>query len=130
MPPTDDLHERGREMLRAVQGDERADAVLEAMSRIHGPFADIALTSYGAVWSRTDALSLKLRNLVTIAIVSALGEERELAVHIRAGLRSGWSQAELLEAIGHVLLYAGAPRGMQALHVALEAFDEPGQPAA
>lgn len=88
------------------------------------PFEEVANNAYGAVWARTDELSQKLRSLVTVAIISALGEEDEFKAHLRAARRAGWSEQELLEVLLHTVLYAGAPRGQRAMHVALEVFAE------
>ena len=130
MDKSSPLYERGEEFRRLVHGDERIDDLVSVTSTLDAPFEDVAVNAYAAVWSRTDALSLKLRTLVTISMVSAIGEQEELRAHIRAALRSGWTKDELLEALAHALLYAGAARGSKAMYSALEVFkawDEAGE---
>lgn len=123
MDKSSPLYERGEEMRRLVHGDARIDELVAVTSSFDAPFEDVAVNAYAAVWGRTDALSLKLRTLVTVAMLSAIGEQDELRAHIRGALRSGWSKDELLEALAHALLYAGAARGSKAMFSALEVFE-------
>lgn len=125
MNEADPLYARGYEMLRRVQGEESVARLRALVTDLDAPWEDVAVASYAGVWSRTEALPLKQRTLVTVAVISALGEDDELRTHLRAALQSGWSREELLEALVHTLLYAGAPRGMRALRVALDVFGKP-----
>lgn len=56
------------------------------------------------------ALTLQERELVTVAMLCALGTaERQLEFHARVALEVGCGRTELVEALLHVQLYAGLP---------------------
>lgn len=73
--------------------------------------------AYVQLWSRP-GLTLKERSLVTISILIALGNEKELAIHLASGLRNGLTVQELEEVIYHSTAYAGFPRASDALAIA------------
>jgi 4-carboxymuconolactone decarboxylase len=123
MSTTETLSARGQRLRRQVHGDERIDAMGRTGGELTATFEELANNGYAVVWGREEELSQKLRSLVTVAIISALGEEHELRAHIRGALRAGWSKQELLEVLLHTVLYAGAPRGQRAMAIALEVFD-------
>ncbi|HEX4033573.1 MAG TPA: carboxymuconolactone decarboxylase family protein [Solirubrobacteraceae bacterium] len=122
MSTAETLAERGNRMRRKVHGDERIDAMGAVDPALIAVFEQLADNGYGAVWSRTEELSLKVRCLVTAAIISTLGADTEFRAHVRGSLRAGWTKQEILEALAHTVLYAGAPRGQHAMYVALEVF--------
>jgi len=80
--------------------------------------------AFGEVWARTE-LSRRDRSLAVIAILTALGAERELAVHVPAGVRHGLTPDEVEAAITHLALYAGFPRAVEAMRTAREALAQP-----
>jgi 3-oxoadipate enol-lactonase len=58
------------------------------------------------------------RELASLAILAAGGgAEAQLAVHARAALHQGWVPSELRALAEHVAVYAGFPRGLNALAV-------------
>jgi len=74
---------------------------------------------FGEVWSRS-ALGLRDRELITIAVIAALGRERQLKLHIQGALNAGLSPQEVRETFIHIAYYAGFPAGFSALAVAAE----------
>lgn len=124
MSTSETLAERGQRMRRQVHGDARIDAMGAVAPELIATFEELANNGYGVVWSRTDELSQKQRSLVTVAIISALGDEHEFRAHVRGALRAGATKQEILEVLLHTVLYAGAPRGQRAMHMALEAFED------
>jgi 4-carboxymuconolactone decarboxylase len=116
-------YQRGLEYLHAAQGDELADQVESSLREISESYADFSIAStYGEVFQR-DGLELRLRQLVTITILATLGGcERQLRLHIRAGLRLGLTADEIVETIIQVAAYAGAPRASNAVRLAGEVF--------
>ena len=75
---------------------------------------------FGDVWARP-GLDLRTRRLLTIAMLAALGRERQLRGHIAGALQQGISREEVLETIVHVSPYAGFPAGLTALEIFREA---------
>lgn len=116
-------YQQGLGYLRGAQGDDVAEQVEASLREISASYADFSIAStYGEVFQR-DGLELRLRQLVTITILATLGGcERQLRLHVRAGLRLGLSPDEIVETIIQVAAYAGAPRASNAVRVAGEVF--------
>lgn len=121
----DELQRRGLELRREVLGDAPIEQSLAADPAFMAPFQELANANYAMVWGRTAELPLKLRTLVTVSILSALGTEEELRLHLNGARRAGWTREELAEAFLHTTLYAGAPRGQLATRLVREVFAEP-----
>ncbi len=60
--------------------------------------------------------------MLTIALLAGLGNDHELAMHIRATTRTGASRDDVMEALLHVAIYAGVPRANHAIKIAKETF--------
>ncbi|MCA4135259.1 carboxymuconolactone decarboxylase family protein [Arthrobacter sp. M4] len=73
------------------------------------------------VWNRPE-LSPRDRSLITVAVLTAGGNTEQLGSHLGRALQNGLTQEELIEAITHVTLYAGWPKGMSAMGVAKSVF--------
>jgi len=76
---------------------------------------------FADVWNRPE-LSARDRSLVTVAVLAAGGNTEQLRFHLGRAVENGVTRDELVEAITHVTLYAGWPRGMAAMGVAKELF--------
>jgi 4-carboxymuconolactone decarboxylase len=76
---------------------------------------------FGQTWTRPE-LPVKLRSLVTISAVVALGNERALRAHIAGGLSAGLAREEITETIMHLAWYVGLPATLSALEVARQVF--------
>ncbi len=74
-------------------------------------------------WSRP-GLPLKTKSLLTIAILTTLGNPEELKGHIRGALNIGITKEEIIELLIHTLAYTGAPRTVTAFRVAKEVFSD------
>ncbi|MEP7241016.1 MAG: 4-carboxymuconolactone decarboxylase [Devosia sp.] len=117
---------QGEETRRTVLGSEHVARAEAATTEFDGPFQTlITEAAWGHLWSRTD-WSMRERSIVTIALLAALGHTEELAMHIRATVRTGATEADVREALLHVAIYAGVPTGNTAFRVAKEVFAEMG----
>jgi 4-carboxymuconolactone decarboxylase len=95
---------------------------LANMQRILGDVGTLAFRwAFGEIWARPE-LSRRDRSLVVIAILGALGQERELAFHVPAGLQHGLTRTEIEEIMVHLCLYAGFPRAVDGIRAARAAF--------
>src|SRR5699024_325786 len=82
-------HEAGMRNRRAVLGDAHVDAAVAKQTPVTEKFQDfITRTAWGDVWNR-EGLDHTQRRLLTIAILTAVGNDGELDMHIRAALRAG-----------------------------------------
>jgi 4-carboxymuconolactone decarboxylase len=69
---------------------------------------------YGDIYRR-DGLSLRQREQITVAVLTALGREPQLRVHLGTALRAGLSVADLEETIIQTVPFAGFPTAINAL---------------
>ena len=102
-------HERGMAVRRAVLGDDHVDRAVAATSDLDKPFQDyLTGAAWADVWGR-DGLDRPTRSLVTLALLAALGHEREFEMHLRASRNTGATPEQITEVLLHVALYAGVP---------------------
>ena len=107
--PVTDIVEQGMATRRRVLGDAHVDRAEAAKSPLDQPFQELITdAAWGRVWSR-DTISKRERSMLTIALLAGLGNDHELAMHIRATARTGASRQDVLEALLHVAIYAGVP---------------------
>jgi 4-carboxymuconolactone decarboxylase len=119
-----DSHDDGTAVRREVLGDEHVDRAIEHTTEFTAPFQEfITRYAWGAVWGR-DGLDRRTRSAVTLAVLTALGREHEIAMHVRAALRNGLSPAEIGEVLLHTAVYAGVPAANRAFAIADEVLGE------
>jgi len=101
-------YDQGLRVRREVLGAEHVARAQEQTTAFDAEFQRfITETAWGSVWARPD-LDRRIRSLVTIGILAALGRE-ELALHLRASRNTGATPREIAEVLLHVALYAGIP---------------------
>jgi 4-carboxymuconolactone decarboxylase len=116
------LRDTGMAIRRKVLGDAHVTRAEAAKTAFDTPFQDLITDgAWGHVWAR-DTISLRERSMVTIALLAGLGNDHELALHIRATRNTGASQADVMEALLHVAIYAGVPRANHAIKIAKDTF--------
>ena len=121
---SDDIYDEGMEVRRAVLGDEHVDRAIERTSEFTAPFQDfITRYAWGSIWAR-EQLDRRTRSAVTLAALTALGREHELAMHVRAALRNGLTPTEIGEVLLHTSVYAGVPVANRAFAIADEVLRE------
>ena len=82
--------------------------------------------AWGSVWARP-GLTLRERSIVTLALLAALGNFEELALHTRATANTGATPEDIREAMLHVAVYAGVPRANHAFKIVKETLKEMGR---
>ena len=109
---------------REVLGDEHVDRAIERTTDLTAAFQEfVTRCAWGGVWSR-DGLDRRMRSAVTLAVLTALGREHELELHLRAALRNGLSRQEIGEVLLHTAVYAGVPAANSAFAIAQRVLDE------
>ena len=125
-----DAYDHGMRVRREVLGDEHVDAAQAATSEFTAPFQDyITRAAWSAVWGRP-GLDRHTRSLITLALLTGLGRENEIAMHVRAARRHGVTPAEIGEALLTAGLYAGVPTANAAFAIAQRTLAELGEPDA
>ncbi|APG88941.1 4-carboxymuconolactone decarboxylase [Sinorhizobium americanum] len=119
-----DRYRQGMATRRAVLGDSHVNRAQSATTEFDQPFQDlITEAAWGHVWSRP-ALTKRERSIVTIALLAALGQDEEVAMHVRATANTGATPEDIREALLHVAIYAGVPAANHAIKIAKRVFAE------
>jgi len=120
----------------SVLGDAHVEKALASRTDFDGPFQEfITEGAWGTLWSGP-GWSTRERSMVTIALLAALGHYEEVAMHVRATVRTGATKDDIREALMHVAVYAGVPAANHAFKIAkavyaeMDAEQESGGPAA
>ena len=109
---------------REVLGDAHVDRAEAARTPLTDDFQDfITRCAWGEVWTRP-GLDRRTRSAITLALLTALGRENELALHLRAAVRNGLSAEEIGEVLLHTAVYAGVPAANAAYAVAQRTLEE------
>jgi 4-carboxymuconolactone decarboxylase len=117
-------YEQGMKTRRSVLGDAHVDRATAAATDFDRPFQEmITETAWGSVWSRPH-WSKRERSMVTIALLAALGQDEELAMHIRATINTGATRDDITEALMHVAIYAGVPAANHAIKIAKQTYSQ------
>ncbi len=129
MTVSDSAREIGMRIRREVLGDAHVDRAMAQTTPFTAAFQDfITRVAWGDVWARPD-LDRRTRSCVTLAILTALGREHEIAMHVRAALRNGLSPQEIGEILLHTSIYAGVPAANRAFAIAQGVLDDRSPPA-
>ncbi len=108
---------------REVLGDEHVDRAISRTTQFTAPFQDyITRAAWGSVWTRP-GLDRRTRSAVTLSVLTALGREREIEMHVEAALRNGLTAAEISEVLLHTAVYAGVPAANSAFAIAQRVID-------
>ena len=111
-------NERGMAFRRSVLGDRHVDEASSRITELDMDFQTfITETAWGSVWARP-GLALRERSLLTLAMLAALGHDEEFAMHVRATVNTGASEADLKEVLLQVAIYAGIPAANRAFKIA------------
>jgi 4-carboxymuconolactone decarboxylase len=117
---SDEGHDAGMEVRRAVLGDAHVDRAIERTTDFTAPFQEfITRYAWGGVWTR-EGLDRRTRSVITLSVLTSLGRENEIAMHVRAALRNGVTPAEIGEVFIHTAIYAGVPAANSAFAIAQE----------
>ena len=103
-------HQQGADSVKEVLGPKAEDSLATL-----GELGDrIIETIYGDIYQRP-GLTLKERQIATLCMLMALGgKDRQVKVHMRAGLRVGITEDELRELVIQLAAYAGFPAAINA----------------
>ena len=116
--------EAGMRVRREVLGDAYVDRAVARTTPFTADFQDfITEVAWGDVWSRPD-LDRRTRSCITLAMLTALGREHEIALHVRGAVRNGVTGREIAEILIHSAIYAGIPAANRAFQIAEQVLNE------
>lgn len=115
-------HQLGMTVRRSVLGDAHVDRAANNTTSFDAPFQElITEAAWGTVWSRP-GWTKRDRSIVTVALLAALGQDDEVAMHIRATKNTGATKDDICEALLHVAIYAGVPASNHAFKIAKQTY--------
>ena len=116
----DDRYTKGMQTRRSVLGDAHVDKAEANKTDFDSDFQEyITKNAWGDVWSRP-GLTKRERSLIVIALMTALGHDEELAMHIRATKNTGATKEDVKEVLLQTAVYAGVPAANRAFKIAKE----------
>ena len=119
------LYEKGMAMRRKVLGDEWVDRAEKNKTPFNAEFQEL-ITRYAwdEVWNRP-RIPHKVRRMLVIGTMVALGRWEEFQLHVRAALRSGDLDADdIKEVLLQQAIYCGVPAANTAFKEARAVMDE------
>jgi 4-carboxymuconolactone decarboxylase len=118
------MFEAGLAMRKSVLGAAHVERSLAQTSDFSRPVQEL-VTEYcwGAVWSR-EGLAPKIRSILNLGMLTALGRNHELGVHIRGALTNGVTRQEIQEVLLQTAIYVGVPAALESFRVAERVFAE------
>jgi 4-carboxymuconolactone decarboxylase len=121
---SDDGYDAGMAVRREVLGDDHVDRATERATPFTAPWQEfITRYAWGGVWTR-DGLDRRTRSVITLSVLTALGRENEIAMHVRAALGNGLTPQEIGELLIHTAVYAGVPASNAAFAIAQRVIEE------
>jgi 4-carboxymuconolactone decarboxylase len=119
-------HDQGMSVRRGVLGDAHVDRAVANTTDLTEPFQEfITRYAWGDVWARP-GLDRRTRSIVTLAALTSLRAENEIAMHVRAAITNGLTPAEITEVLLHTAVYAGLPAANAAFAIAQKTLAEMG----
>ena len=116
----EDTARKGLEVRAQLWGEKAAQDGDAFMRNFDEGFAALINEQlFGTIWSRP-GLPVRLRSLITMSVLMALGRAPELRLHMRGALNLGIAPEEIKELIVHVSQYSGVPTAVEAIR----AFNE------
>ncbi len=123
----DDLAKKGLEVRTKLFGEKAAVAGNEFLKSFDEGFATFLNDQlFGGIWGRP-GLETKIRSMITMTALMALGRGPELRLHMRGALNIGVTQQEIKEMIIHISQYSGVPTAVEAIR-AFREVTEPKKP--
>ncbi|MEI9928110.1 MAG: carboxymuconolactone decarboxylase family protein [Sphingomonas sp.] len=103
-----DADARGRALREQIFGAEGMKS-LDNADDFQMPLQDLVTRiCFGEVWSRRE-LPLKLRSMLTLAILAGQSRPNQLKNHVKGAIANGVTKEEIREILLHAAIYVGLP---------------------
>lgn len=109
-------YRRGIDIAEQLATDKLAHFVKSGVAEVAPDFARMVIEfAFGDIYAR-EALDLRSRELIAIAVLAASGRAgQQLRVHVESAASVGITRAEIVEALMQIALYSGFPTALNAL---------------
>ena len=118
--------QKGRQILSEVIGKEylaKRDASTNDFNR---PLREFSETyAFGDIWARP-GIPRKVRSMLCMAMLTALGKPEELKLHVNSAINNGCTLEEIQEVLYQTVAYCGIPATIEAFKVAEAVLKERG----
>jgi 4-carboxymuconolactone decarboxylase len=112
----------GLKTRREVLGAKYVDAAMASVDDFNREFTEMLNTyCWNDVWNRP-GLPRKMRSVLNLGMLVALGKEHELKLHLRGALTNGLTKDEIKEVLLQTAIYCGVPAAVVAFRAAKEVF--------
>lgn len=121
---TDERYEQGLAIRKEVLGEAHVERSLAAVSDFSRPVQEfVTRACWGDVWGRP-GLDRRTRSLLNLGMLTALGRNHELGVHVRGAVTNGATVEEIQEALLQAAVYCGVPAALESFRVAEQVLAE------
>jgi len=112
----------GLQTRREVLGADYVDKAMASVDGFNEEFTELLNTyCWNDIWNRP-GLPRKMRSVLNLGMLVALGKEHELKLHINGALNNGLSKDEIKEVLLQTAIYCGVPAAVVAFRAAREVF--------
>ena len=120
--PHKERYDAGLKMRTEVLGREWVEKSTAGVDEFNREFTDLLNTyCWNDIWNRP-GLSRKMRSVLNLGMLTALGKEHELKLHLRGALNNGLNKDEIKEVLLQTAIYCGVPAAVVAFRCAKEVF--------
>lgn len=114
--------DKGFDNRKEVLGESHVEKSWAAADDFNRPVQKL-VTEYcwGEIWG-DPTLPFKTRSIINLALLTAMSQHHELAVHVKGALKNGVSKEEIRSVLMQASVYCGVPVGLAAFRVASEAI--------
>ena len=118
----DRLFEQGLKLRKQVLGADYVERQFKNADAFSLPMQVLATKSaWGMVWTRP-GLPRRIRSMLNLAMLVALGRADELELHLDGALRNGVTKKEIAEILLQSAIYCGYPAALGGFRTAREYF--------
>jgi 4-carboxymuconolactone decarboxylase len=123
----DEQFKQGLQMRKQVMGEAFVDKAFANVDAFTAPLQEfVTRNAWGTSWCR-DGLDLKMRSLITLSMLTAVGRSTEIKGHVRGAINNGATLVEIQEVLLHAAIYCGMPLAIDAFRSAHEVLKDMGK---
>ncbi|GAA4551389.1 carboxymuconolactone decarboxylase family protein [Pseudonocardia xishanensis] len=120
----DARYERGLAIRMQVLGEAHVERSLANVSEFSRPVQEfVTAACWGDIWSRP-GLDRRTRSLLNLVMLTALGRNHELGVHVKGAIANGCTEEEIQETLLQTGVYCGVPAALESFRVAEQVLGE------
>lgn len=118
--------DKGRAIMAEVLGKDYMARRDKTTNLFNSPMRQFSEeNAFGDVWARP-GLPRKVRSMLCLAMLTALGKPHEVRIHVGSALNNGCTPEEIQEVLYQSIIYCGLPAALESYRVAEEVLRERG----